>query len=152
MKLATRIQMSLLGASMIACVTPIRIVTVSVSRAAEISDEYHDRVIVLGIKRPNETLHEVTGALIRDGAFVVTRRNETIALGSDDEVRLRIDYVDGDRVADGIVRAGISYERIGVGVGLGLVGTIAFIVSLVGGSRCGMPEPSYWFPDIGPAL
>jgi hypothetical protein len=132
-----------------ACVGPQRVVTLRPEEAAEVARQYHDRVIVIGLVHDGGRTGELSGVLIEDGKYVVTRYG-VFDLAPDDRVSLRIDYVDGDRQYDGssIVRKGISPDKTGAGIGLFTLGALGLTATLIGGAGCGDDPPSSW--NIGP--
>jgi hypothetical protein len=132
-----------LALCIVACTPrPLRIVDVSPSEAAELSEIYHDRVMVLGVRRPDGSKVERTGALVDDGRALITRRNQKLAIDGDDMIHLRIDYVDGDRNVrgGGIVHKGTDSELVSSGAILAVLGALVLAGSIAGASTQCPPE------------
>jgi len=129
------------GAALLALATAgcvQRVVTVSPNQAAELSEQYHDRVVVRGVRGPDDQLHPIVGVVVDDGAYLVTSTNRKYELHPDDRLQVRIDYVDGDRawIEGGTVHKGASTTKIVGGLMLSVAGW-AGLAGSIAAANCG---------------
>ncbi len=130
---------------------PLRVMDVSPNQAGELSNRYHDRVTVLGVRHPDGTvLVAGTGALIDDGSALVTRRNVKMKIARDDVIHLRIEYMEGDQDVRGrgVVHKGPDPDLIGTGGALGVLGTIGLPIAIAGAAtQCAAGPPTLLGPS-----
>lgn len=124
------------------------------NEAAIASARYHDRVIVEAVKSEDGGVRPITGVVVDDGAFVVTSANRRIPIDPESQLKIRLDYEEGDLalVEGGTVHKGISPAKIVAGALLGAAGTAGFVGAIWGATSCGPPEGGGWFPGVGVAL
>ena len=143
-----------LALSGVGCGNVERFVWLPPSEAANVSARYHDRVLVEAVKSENGGVRPMIGVVVDDGAFVITSSNKRIPIDPESQLKIRIDYDEGDLalVEGGTVHKGISPAKIVAGTLLGVAGTAGVVGAIAGAASCGSPEAGGWFPDFGPAL
>ena len=121
---------------LLAACGPTQSVAVSPNEAADLSATYHDRVWVRGIRHASGVYDPAQGALIDDGAAVITSLDHRIELRPDDRLLLTIRYREGDLALnnEGVVHREASIQKISGGIALALAGTFAFIGTIAGAS------------------
>jgi len=94
--------------------------------AAKLSARYHDRVIVMELRRKGEPADRMTGVVAHEGGLVVTADRREIATRPSDDLLVKIQYVDGDPfLLGGVVHKGPSTGEVAAGSALIAVGVAA---------------------------